>query len=147
MIILRLALVLLLYGFLFNLVVALRRDLRAATAAPPVAAAPAVREAQPVAEARLLVLDGGAAGLASGEAIPLVGEIALGRAPTNDVQLDDRLVSAEHARLFPRDGGWLVADLDSTNGTLLNDEPVDGERPVEYGDVISIGSVRLKLAR
>ena len=145
MIILRLALVLLLYGFLFNLVAALRRDLRTAAAGRPATAGPA-SSAQPM-DSRLLVLDGGDAGLSSGRAIPLAADTLLGRAPTSDIQLEDRLISARHARLFRRDGRWLLADLGSTNGTLLNDEPVDGERPVEYGDVISIGSVRLKLAR
>jgi hypothetical protein len=145
-IILRLALVLLLYGFLFNLVAALRRDLAraAAQARPSPAAGPS--PAAPIG-ARLFVLDGGAAGLASGRTIPLIGDTLLGRAPGSDIRLDDELVSARHARLFPRDGRWLLADLGSTNGTLLNDEAFDGERPVEYGDVISIGSVRLKLAR
>ena len=146
MIVLRLALVLLLYGFLFNLVAALRRDLRTASAGPQPAAAPIARDARPSVEARLLVLDGDAAGLASGRAIPLLGETLLGRAPTADIRLDDPLVSARHARLFRRDGRWLLADQESTNGTLLNDQPVDGQRPIEYGDVISIGSVRLKLA-
>ena len=147
MVILRLALVLLLYGFLFNLVAALRRDLRRAAAGPPPAVAAARPDAPSGPPARLLVLDGGAAGLPSGRAIPLAADIVLGRAPDSDIQLDDRLVSARHARLFRRNGRWLLADLGSTNGTLLNDEPVDGERPVEYGDVVSIGSVRLKLAR
>ena len=147
MVILRLALVLLLYGFLFNLVTALRRDLRRAAAGPPPAVAAARPDAPSGPPARLLVLDGGAAGLPSGRTIPLAADIVLGRAPDSDIQLDDRLVSARHARLFRRNGRWLLADLGSTNGTLLNDEPVDGERPVEYGDVVSIGSVRLKLAR
>jgi pSer/pThr/pTyr-binding forkhead associated (FHA) protein len=56
-------------------------------------------------------------------------------------------VSAEHARLRRRNGRWFVEDLNSTNGTLLNQRPVEREQPVEYGDMLSIGDVRLKLAR
>lgn len=121
---------------------ALRRDLRAAGAAAP---APPAAERPP--DGRLLVLDGGATGLPSGRTLPLTAETLIGRAPSSDIRVDDRLVSARHARLVRRDGRWFLADLGSTNGTLLNERPLDGEQPVEYGDVIGIGSARLKLAR
>lgn len=150
-IILRLAFVLLLYGFLFNLLMALRRDLGAARhdavsvePARPVSAPPL--RLQPV-EGRLLVLDSGNSDLRSGRAFRLVGETIIGRAPDVDLRIEDRMVSGQHARLYPVDGRWLLEDLGSTNGTLLNQQPVAREQQVEYGDVIGIGSVTLKLAR
>ena len=143
--ILRLAFVLLLYAFLFSLVAALRRDLRGA--AQPAVAPRAAAPRETAADGRLIVIDGGEAGLASGSALPLAGDALIGRAPSSEIRIEDRLISARHARLFRRAGRWFLADLDSTNGTLLNDHPVDGEQPIEYGDVIAIGTVRLKLAR
>jgi hypothetical protein len=124
---------------------ALRRDLRSAAPAAAAASGPGATERP--AEGRLLVLDGGDGGLASGQTVPLRAETLIGRAPDSDIRVDDRLVSARHARLARRDGHWVLADLGSTNGTLLNERPVEGEQEVEYGDVIVVGSARLKMVR
>lgn len=136
---------LLLYGFLFNLVVALRRDLRAAARAEP--AAPAGAAMPRLASGRLIVLDPGASGISDGQSFRLADELVIGRAPDSDLRIEDTLVSARHARLYGVDGRWFLRDLGSTNGTLLNQEPLEGERQVEFGDIIEVGSVRLKLAR
>jgi FHA domain-containing protein len=62
----------------------------------------------------------------------------LGRSPDNDVILRDPATSGHHARLERRgDQFWLV-DLGSTNGTLVNDEPIQ-ERELAHGDRVSIG--------
>jgi pSer/pThr/pTyr-binding forkhead associated (FHA) protein len=51
-------------------------------------------------------------------------------------------VSRHHAHLVrDRDGEWSLRDLGSSNGTLLNDQPVEGAVPVRHGDRIAIGSV------
>ena len=140
--VLRVAFAALLYLFLFRLVTAIRRDLaRAARASPDVAPA-----AARVAAGRLIVLEGSAAGLESGRSIPLSNEVLIGRALECQVRLTNSLVSAQHARLRRVDGRWVLEDLNSTNGTLLNQRPVSGEQPVEYGDVIGVGDVRMKLA-
>ena len=44
----------------------------------------------------------------------------IGRHPSCDVVMTGDTVSRRHARLTFRDGGWIVQDLDSTNGTRLN---------------------------
>ncbi|NMC13860.1 MAG: FHA domain-containing protein, partial [Chloroflexi bacterium] len=52
-------------------------------------------------------------------------EIILGRNLTCDFCLEDHTVSAEHARLIFRQGQWWVEDLQSKNGTFLNQLPVN----------------------
>jgi hypothetical protein len=141
--ILRFAFTLLLYLFLFRLVAALRRDLgRAArqSASPE-------RPARRALEGRLVVLNGAGAGLETGQSFPLEPVTIIGRAPSSQILLNDGLVSAQHARLRRRDARWFIQDLNSTNGTLLNQQRLRGEQPIEYGDMIAIGGVRLKLAR
>jgi pSer/pThr/pTyr-binding forkhead associated (FHA) protein len=85
--------------------------------------------------------------LQPGQSLPLGREAILGRAADSTVRIDDSFVSAHHARIRRVDGRWYLADLGSTNGTILNDESVDGERQIDYGDLIVIGDIRLKLAR
>jgi len=59
----------------------------------------------------------------------------IGRASACDICLGDETVSRHHARLFFRDGEWIVQDLNSTNGTLLNGRPV-GRAQLRPGDLI-----------
>jgi phosphoserine phosphatase RsbU/P len=68
--------------------------------------------------------------------------LVIGRSSTSDLPLPDRFLSRHHARIF-RDGErYLVEDLGSRNGTLLNDETVAMPTPLSAGDVIRIsGSV------
>jgi hypothetical protein len=64
----------------------------------------------------------------------------IGRDPDCDFVLADLTVSRRHARL-ERDGdGWLLADLESTNGTRLNGWRVSSPVPVRPGDQVSFGS-------
>ena len=44
--------------------------------------------------------------------------VIVGRAPTSTLVLDDDYASAQHARIFPRDGQWFVEDLGSTHGPV-----------------------------
>ncbi len=73
-------------------------------------------------------------------------EITIGRDPASDFSIDDKTVSAKHARLAFRQGQWWVEDLQSTNGTYLNDESVSSPLVVTSGDQIRCGQVLLDLA-
>ena len=74
-----------------------------------------------------------------------IGDQALtfGRAPECDFQIGERSVSRQHARLWKEPSGYRVKDLDSTNKTLLNDQPII-EAELKDGDHITIGSCVLK---
>jgi len=70
----------------------------------------------------------------------------IGRAPENDIKLDDAALSRFQCRLFFRDGGLWIADLGSTNATLVNHQTVQ-ESMLRSNDVITIGETDIKVIR
>lgn len=84
-------------------------------------------------------------GKGSATQIPLTGEVELGRDPSLAAALDDEQVSRRHARISLGDGGAIVADLGSTNGTYVNDQPVEGTQPLWPGDRVRVGLTVLEL--
>jgi adenylate cyclase len=69
----------------------------------------------------------------------------LGRHPTNSIQLLDKIVSKEHCIIDRRGLQFVLRDLGSLNGTYVNGERVNGERPLRHGDEIALGSTRARL--
>jgi hypothetical protein len=69
--------------------------------------------------------------------------VSIGRAPDNDVVVGDPATSGHHGRIDVRSGSFWVSDLGSTNGTLVNGEPVI-EKQLSDGDMISIGQNTLR---
>jgi pSer/pThr/pTyr-binding forkhead associated (FHA) protein len=69
--------------------------------------------------------------------------IAIGRDPDCDCILSNSTVSARHARLSFHHTKWWVDDLLSTNGTRLNDEPLQMPTVVVNGDTIKCGQITL----
>lgn len=67
----------------------------------------------------------------------------LGREPGVGIRLDYDGVSRQHARVDPVDGGAVIVDLGSTNGTAVNGEDVQS-RPLQSGDRIQLGTVELE---
>jgi hypothetical protein len=80
-----------------------------------------------------------------GQSLPLLPLTTLGRSPTNTIPLPESYISNEHAVLQWREGQWWLEDLNSSNGTLLNDIPVLEPVVVSSGDFIALGSVRFRL--
>ena len=70
-------------------------------------------------------------------------EIMLGRDPACDIPIMDDTASTKHAQLTYHHGQWWLEDLASTNGTSLNDSPVDMPTVITSGDEIKCGSTRL----
>lgn len=69
-----------------------------------------------------------------------VGEGAvLGRGDQAEIRLEDPFASSRHARLTRQGAVIVLEDLGSTNGTYLNEELVDGPRPLHAGDRVRIG--------
>lgn len=66
----------------------------------------------------------------------------LGRSPANDFQIEHPTVSATHCEIVLKDGGLMVRDCDSTNGTFINGEPVQ-ESALEAGQSLQLGDVEL----
>lgn len=64
--------------------------------------------------------------------------ITIGRAPDNDIQIDNLSVSDHHARIFSPDNRLSIEDLNSLNGISLNGTPIKKEW-LRTGDSISIG--------
>ena len=71
-------------------------------------------------------------------------QLLLGRHPACDVVLGAPSVSRRHAQLTHRHGSWVIQDLASTNGTLVNGERV-GRATVHGGDVLTLGEMALLL--
>lgn len=151
----RLAVLALLWLFVFAAVRAIRLDVfgpRVPKAARP-AAAPAPKP-KPKAAPRpghhaklprhLVVTSGSLAGqtLELSEA-----PVTIGRAPESTLVLTDDYASSHHARLFPRDGQWLIEDLGSTNGTYLDKTKVTRATPVPPGAKVRIGKTVLELRK
>ena len=74
--------------------------------------------------------------------------LTIGRARENAIPLDgDDYASARHARIEPlRDGVWMV-DLDSRNGTYVNDRRVHGREVLHDGDLVRVGETELRIER
>jgi len=75
-------------------------------------------------------------------ALPAAGG-TIGRSRDCDVVLDDVAVSRRHAEIRPAPEGWMVADLESTNGLLVNGHGVRGTQALEPGDRIELGSTAI----
>jgi len=76
--------------------------------------------------------------------IPIVSRvISIGRDPSNDLVLSDSMVSRRHAILEHRDNQYILRDNNSSNGTMVNGDRVDMEKPLRDGDLVAIGSSRL----
>jgi pSer/pThr/pTyr-binding forkhead associated (FHA) protein len=67
--------------------------------------------------------------------------VNIGRADYNDIVLPDESVSTAHAKLQRREGVWVLVDLDSTNGTFVDGDPVKGEAALAPGATIRFGDV------
>ncbi len=73
------------------------------------------------------------------------GELVIGRSSDCDIAISDRFLSRHHARLFRRGEEWLIEDLGSRNGTLVNGAAIDEPRPVAVGDEIRLSGSTLQL--
>ncbi len=81
------------------------------------------------------------AGPLAGKGFPITGgKVTFGRDPENDIFWDDSLVSRNHAQLYYRGEQLVLEDLGSTNGTLVNGNPITGQHLLQPADIISIGS-------
>jgi pSer/pThr/pTyr-binding forkhead associated (FHA) protein len=167
LLVLQLAFLLLLWGFVFFVIYSLRSDLfgqraRRMVAAAPAQAAPAPRptasapepatepvaRAEPAATAatpkRLVITSGPREGVE----IDLPAEqLTIGRSSESGLVIRDDYTSTHHARLMLWDENWVIQDLDSTNGTFLDGTRVTLPTAVPPGTPVTIGTTTFELRR
>lgn len=80
-----------------------------------------------------------APGHESGMIYDLDEDLVLGRGEGAEIRLEDPFASSRHARVYEQAGIVVLEDLGSTNGTYLNEELLDGPRPLHPGDRVRIG--------
>ena len=66
-------------------------------------------------------------------------DLVFGRGELAEIRLSDPFASARHARVYRQGKILAIEDLGSTNGTYLNEELLDGPRPLHPGDRVRIG--------
>jgi len=93
--------------------------------------------------ARLVQVDGEAGG---GEWTLDRDQQVIGRLQGSDIEVRDTGASRRHAEIRRQGGDFVIVDLGSTNGTLVNDSPVS-EHTLENGDRITIGRTVLEFRR
>jgi serine phosphatase RsbU (regulator of sigma subunit) len=76
---------------------------------------------------------------------PKGSDVVVGRSSDAEIAVPDRSMSRRHARLFRKGGEWLVEDLGSRNGTLLNGRRISEPTPVGVGTVLRIGSTTVNV--
>jgi hypothetical protein len=171
LLILRLVFLAVLWVFVFAVVYALRSDLfgqkvRRQTAenapaapfldapAPPVVSPAVIPLTEPITHPapgpggssarRLVITSGPKAGLE----IELPSEqLAIGRSSESGLIIRDDYTSTHHARLMLWNDGWVVQDLDSTNGTFLDGVRVTLPTPVPLNTPVTIGTTSFELRR
>ncbi len=139
LLIIRLLLLAILYLFLWAVIAAVWRDIRRAPQRTPASYALAGMP-------RLHVVEPGESTFRAGEVIDLQPLTSIGRSATNTLVVQDETISARHAAIEYRDGRWWVHDLDSTNGTYLNQRRLVGTTELRPSDVVHVGRVAFQFA-
>jgi pSer/pThr/pTyr-binding forkhead associated (FHA) protein len=161
LLILRIAFLGILWAFVFAVVYALRSDLfgqkvrrmPAQVAAQSPVAAPAAATSRPAPApapagqgiAKRLVITSGAK---EGLEIELPSEVlTIGRSGESGLVIRDDYTSTHHARLLLWNEGWMIQDLDSTNGTYLDGQRVTTPVLVPLNTPVKIGTTSFELRR
>jgi len=145
----------LLWIFIFSIISVIRADLfgqkvvsKVASANLPNAFVPASGSNQasaklPQQKATKIVVT---AGEKIGTEIALSGrQLTIGRAGDSDLIVDDEYTSTHHAKLVFINGEWLVQDLDSTNGTLLDGKKITTTAVVPLNTQVRVGQTSFEL--
>jgi pSer/pThr/pTyr-binding forkhead associated (FHA) protein len=72
-------------------------------------------------------------------------EITIGRNENSDIHINNLGASKKHARIFKRNGEYIIEDLKSTNGTLMNNESIVTAK-LTGQDVVTIGKHNLYIS-
>jgi pSer/pThr/pTyr-binding forkhead associated (FHA) protein len=149
LLILKLAFLVLLYGFIVLIVRTATKDIGGVPQESIIlgaSEAAALRAQLAGPAARFVVLDG--PGLRPGTIVEVTTATVVGRDPESGIRLDgDDFASAQHAQIGSDPNGAWVEDLGSTNGTFVNGARVTTKRALQPGDVVRVGQTELQLER
>lgn len=147
--IIRLGILALLWAFVFSVVGALRGDLYGTRVLTRTGGRPDRGVRAPRAARRgpqtLAVVEGSL----RGTSLPLnEGGVLIGRNPECSLVLTDDYASGRHLRIYlGPDGAWYADDLESTNGTFINNQRIGTGQRLDVGTQIRIGQTILELQR
>jgi pSer/pThr/pTyr-binding forkhead associated (FHA) protein len=86
------------------------------------------------------------AGKATGQTIPVtLAQFIIGRDPQCNLRPASPVISKRHCALLTKNGKVTLRDLDSTNGTSVNDKPLKGECILNNGDVLKVGPLAFRV--
>ncbi|MFN0093457.1 MAG: FHA domain-containing protein [Dehalococcoidia bacterium] len=133
LLLLRLAFLALVFGFLLAVGLLLNASLRPA---------PSRSRRAPA----LVIVSAAGGGLRPGVAFPLAGTMLIGRDQAAGVYLPDASVSVQHAEVMPEGRGWAIRDLGSLNGTFVGQRQVTAVwSRLDPGTTLTVGTVELQL--
>ena len=92
-----------------------------------------------------IIKTGNVPSLKQGGIIPVNNDITIGRKEDNQLILQDQHVSGHHAILSVINDVLYIEDLNSTNGTLVNDKKINGKVKLFSRDEVTIGSIKFKV--
>ncbi len=138
---LRLAFIVLIYFFLYQVARVSIRELVAIASTTQNPDSPVM----PSPASALEVLDPAQSSLHPGSRLPLEHYTTIGRRDDNSVVIDDSFVSGNHAEIIYDQGAWWLSDPGSTNGTFLNGNPVRSKSRIANDDVVQFGRVTLRV--
>ena len=85
--------------------------------------------------------------LKDGSIIPIRSDLTIGRKDDNSIVLGDPHVSGNHAKIIVRNDLLFIEDLNSTNGTFLNGNKINGKAKLSNKDEIMIGTAVFKILK
>lgn len=143
---LKVALLVLLWLFIFFALNIQRKDTRptgAALAVAPQPVAPLAASKRGTKPRLITIVDGPLTG--SRMELGALTEITIGRAPDCDFVVGDDFASARHAKLIKRGNEWFAEDLDSRNGTFVSGVRIDQPEKVATGTDVKVGRTTIRL--
>ncbi|HEU4783276.1 MAG TPA: FHA domain-containing protein [Ktedonobacterales bacterium] len=140
LLVLRIALVAILYLVILRVVAVARREMKLVERAPT-----SVTRGKDIV-GHLVVIDSGSTALRPGARLDVEPITTIGRSPTNTIVLDSTFVSTEHTRILFRDRSLWVEDMSSRNGTLVDQNRITEAVAVTPGTILQVGDVRFKFA-
>ena len=140
--VIKVAFLALLWVFIAMIAGVVRRDIFARDDAHPSGGLPNPKRRGRRGKAAQLVVIGGA-GL--GDSVGLRGEVIVGRSPDSTLDIEDDYASGKHARFYRDDESWIVADMGSTNGTVVNGLRITRPTRVGDGDIVRVGRTSIKV--